>query len=83
MTVMEPGSTMGEMGLMDGGRRSATCIACSTLRCAMLTHTALMQLTAEHPEVAARLMSIVCIGISNRLRDVNEKIQAVCRGVQT
>jgi CRP/FNR family transcriptional regulator, cyclic AMP receptor protein len=75
MTVMEAGCTMGEMGLMDGGPRSATCTACNTLRCAVLTRTALRQLAAEHPEIAARLMSIICIGISNRLRDVSEKFK--------
>ncbi len=75
MTVMEAGSTMGEMGLMDGGRRSATCTACNTLRCAVLTRSALRQLATQHPEIAAKLMSLICIGISTRLRDVNEKFK--------
>ncbi len=75
MTVMEPGSTLGEMGLMDGGRRSASCMACSNLRCAMLTRRSLQRLAREHPDVAAKLMAIVCMGLSNRLRDVTEKFK--------
>jgi CRP/FNR family transcriptional regulator, cyclic AMP receptor protein len=75
MTVMEPGSTLGEMGLMDGSRRSANCTACSTLRCAMLTRRGLQQLTSRHPDVAAKLMAIICMGLSNRLRDVTEKFK--------
>jgi CRP/FNR family transcriptional regulator, cyclic AMP receptor protein len=75
MTVLEAGSTLGEMGLMDGGKRSITCTACSSLRCAVLTRESLRTLAARHPEVAVKLMSIVCMGLSNRLRDVTEKFK--------
>jgi len=73
LTVLEPGSTLGEMGVLDGRRRSTGCTACSTLRCALLTRDALQALAAQHPEVAAKLLAIVCMGMASRLREVTEK----------
>jgi CRP/FNR family transcriptional regulator, cyclic AMP receptor protein len=75
MTVLQPGSTLGEMGLMDGSKRSVTCTASSTVRAAILTRQSLRTLSSRHPEVAVRLMSLVCMGISVRLRDVTDKFK--------
>jgi CRP/FNR family transcriptional regulator, cyclic AMP receptor protein len=75
MTVLQPGSTLGEMGLMDGSKRSVTCTASSAVRTAILTRQSLRTLSAKHPEVAVKLMSLVCMGISVRLRDVTEKFK--------
>jgi CRP/FNR family transcriptional regulator, cyclic AMP receptor protein len=75
MTVLQPGSTLGEMGLMDGSKRSVTCTASSAVRAAILTRQSLRTLSSRHPEVAVKLMSLVCMGISVRLRDVTEKFK--------
>ena len=75
MTVLQPGSTLGEMGLMDGSRRSVTCTASSAVRAAILTRQALRTLSSRHPEIAVKLMSLVCMGISVRLRDVTDKFK--------
>ena len=75
MTVLQPGSTLGEMGLMDGHKRSVTCTASSAVRTAILTRQSLRPLSAKHPGVAVKLMSIVCMGIAVRLRDVTGKFK--------
>lgn len=75
MTVLEPGSTVGEMGLMDGASRSATCTASTPMRCALLTRLSLQALATRHPEVAVKLMFIVTIGVAVRLRDITEKFR--------
>jgi CRP/FNR family transcriptional regulator, cyclic AMP receptor protein len=75
MTVLQPGNTLGEMGLMDGSKRSVTCTASSTVRAAILTRQSLRTLSSKHPEVAVKLMSLICMGISVRLRDVTEKFK--------
>jgi CRP-like cAMP-binding protein len=67
MTVLQAGSTLGEMGLMDGSGRSASCTASSAVRTAILTRQALRALSVRHPEVTVRLMSVVCMGIAARL----------------
>src|SRR5688500_10862476 len=41
VSVLGPGSLIGEMGLLDGAPRSASCIAMSNVRCAILTREAL------------------------------------------
>jgi CRP/FNR family transcriptional regulator, cyclic AMP receptor protein len=73
MTVLQPGSTLGQMGLMDGHKRSATCTASSAVSAAILTRHSLRRLAARHPDVAVKLMSIICMGIAERLRDVTDK----------
>jgi CRP/FNR family transcriptional regulator, cyclic AMP receptor protein len=75
MTVLQPGSTLGEMGLMDGSKRSVTCTASSAVRTAILTRQSLRTLSSRHPEIAVKLMSLVCMGISVRLRDVTDKFK--------
>src|SRR5438105_1749977 len=44
VTVLGPGSLIGEMGLLDGAPRCASCTAMSDLRCAILTRDAMNQL---------------------------------------
>ena len=75
MTVLEPGSTVGEMGLLDGEARSATCTAASPMRCAMLTRPSLLSLSAKYPEVAVKVMLIISLSMAVRLRDVTEKFR--------
>lgn len=79
VTVLGPGATLGEMGLMDGAARSLTCTASAPTRCAALTRLMLQNMCADHPEMAAKLMSIICIGISVRLRDLTEKFKRYVR----
>jgi CRP/FNR family transcriptional regulator, cyclic AMP receptor protein len=75
MTVLEPGSTLGQMGLIDGSPRSATCTATSTVRCAMLTRQSLKVIAAKHPEIGVKLMAVICVGVTSRLRDLTSKFK--------
>ncbi len=73
MTVLEAGSTVGEVGLLDGKARSATCTAGSAMRCAMLTRFSLLSLSATHPDVGIKLVLIISLNMAARLRDVTDK----------
>jgi CRP-like cAMP-binding protein len=75
VTVLGPGSLIGEMGLLDGSPRSASCIAMSDLRCAMLTREGLNQLLDEDPRTAAKLMMAISYRIANRMRESQEKLK--------
>ena len=75
MTVLGPGSLIGEMGLLDGAPRSASCTALSTLRCAMLTRQGLNQLLKDDPLTAAKLLMAISIRIAERMRDNQEKLK--------
>ena len=67
VTVLGEGSLLGEMGLLDGEPRSASCTASTEVRCAILTREALEQLMIDNPQVAAKLMMAVSLRIAERL----------------
>jgi CRP/FNR family transcriptional regulator, cyclic AMP receptor protein len=75
VTVLGPGSLIGEMGLLDGEPRSASCTASTAVRAAMLTRTALEQLMQEDSSVAAKLLLAVSLRIAERQRDTADKLK--------
>ena len=83
VTVLGPGSLIGEMALVDGGARSASCTASSDVRCAVLTRSALETLTTEQPVIAAKLMTAVAQRLAERLRESSHKLQVYSKLVQT
>lgn len=83
VTVLGPGSLIGEMALVDGAARSASCTASSDVLCAVLTREALEALIAEQPATAAKLMTAVAQRLAERLRDSSHKLQIYSRLVQT
>jgi CRP-like cAMP-binding protein len=77
MTVIGPGSLIGEMGVIDGGPRSATCTAATDLVVAVLSREALLRLITENPGVAARLLLAMAKRLSERLRETNRKFKTL------
>lgn len=75
LVVLGPGSVLGELGLLDGEPRSASCTASADVQCAILTREALEQLLIEAPAVAAKLMMAVSLRIARRLRDNSDKLK--------
>ena len=82
VTVLGPGSLMGEMGLVDGQARMASCTASADTRCAVLTRTALQKLSEDHPQTASKLMSAIALRIAERLRETSEKLKMYTQLVQ-
>ena len=75
VTVLGPGSLMGEISLIDGLARLASCTATTPLRCAVLTRSALEALSNEHPRTATKLMFAVSLRVAERLRDTTDKLK--------
>lgn len=75
VSVLGPGSLIGEMGLVDGEPRSASCTAATDLRCAILTREAMTQLLEEDPHTAARLILAISHRIAERMREGAEKLK--------
>ena len=73
--VLGPGSLIGEMGLIDGAPRSASCIALTDLRCAILTRAGLNRLLDDDPRTAAKLMMAISLRIAERMRDNQGKLK--------
>lgn len=83
LSVLGPGSLIGEMALVDGEARSASCTASTDVTCAVLTREALETLLAEQPATAAKLMTAIAGRLAERLRESGQKLQVYARLVQT
>ncbi|MGA8514281.1 MAG: cyclic nucleotide-binding domain-containing protein [Burkholderiaceae bacterium] len=75
VNVLGPGSLIGEMGLVDGAARSATCTATTHVRCAILSRDALEKLMNDEPHIGGKLMMAVSLRIAQRLRDTADKLR--------
>ena len=82
VTVLGPGSLIGEMGLVDGQARLASCTASTDVRCAILSRDALEKLSEDNPHTAAKLMFAVSLRVAERLRETTEKLKMYSQLVQ-
>lgn len=74
IATLGPGKMVGEMGLIDGGRRSASVVARETTTFLVMTHDAFERLGEERPRLAlAMLKSMAKIG-SRRLRQTSGQL---------
>lgn len=62
------GRPFGEMALLDGERRSATCRAATDCSLLTLSKDALDSMMVESPAIAARVVRAVAVSLSRRLR---------------
>lgn len=74
VSVLGAGSLIGEMGLLDGGKRSATCVASSQVNAAVLARSQLTSLVENEPPVAARLLLAMSKRVVDHLRETNRKL---------
>jgi len=75
IAVLGAGSVLGEMALLDGAPRSATCTAVSPVLAAGLARRGLERLIDEHPRVAARLMVVLAQHMAERLRALDDQLR--------
>jgi CRP/FNR family transcriptional regulator, cyclic AMP receptor protein len=73
--VLGAGNLLGEMGILDGEPRSATCTATSQVRAAIFSRASLEQLITSHPAIGAKFMMSISLRIAERLRDTADKLK--------
>ena len=83
VNVLGPGSLIGEMSLVDGAARSASCTASTDVHCAVLTRSALETLITEQPATAAKLMTAVAQRLAERLRESSHKLRVFSKLIKT
>jgi CRP-like cAMP-binding protein len=74
ISVLGPGSLIGEMALVDGAARSASCIAVTNVQAAGMSHAGLERLAQEHPSVAFKFMIYMARNTVDRLRALSEQL---------
>ena len=75
IAVLGPGAVLGEMALLDGAPRSATCTAITDVQAAGLARRGLERLIDEHPKVAAKLMVVLAQHMAERLRALDDQLR--------
>ena len=83
ISVLGPGSLIGEMGLLDTGPRSASCTASTDIQCAVLTRDGLESMIAEQPAIGAKFLLAVSARIAERYRDTQRKLKLFARLAST
>ena len=69
-----PGKTLGEMSLIDGEPRFASCVALDTVEIAVLDREGLSRMITEEPRVGIKLMMELLMLLNQRLRSVSAQL---------
>jgi CRP-like cAMP-binding protein len=75
ISVLGPGSIVGEMSLLDGAPRSATCTALTGVLTAGLSRKGLELLIEQQPRTAAKLLMGLAQRLADRLRALGQQVQ--------
>lgn len=68
IATLRKGRAFGEMAVLDGERRSATCVAASACQVLSLGKDSLEKMLNEAPRIAARIIRALAVALSRRLR---------------
>ena len=74
MTSALPGVTLGEMSMIDGEPRFATCIATDMTTFAVLTRDAMANIILEKPSLGAKILIKLVTMLSQRLRQTSARL---------
>ena len=71
---VEPGRTLGEMSMIDGAPRFATCMAIEPALIAVLDREQLARIIVEQPMLGAKILMELVLMLSQRLRATSERL---------
>jgi CRP-like cAMP-binding protein len=74
LAVIKEGAVIGEMSMLDGEPRYASCRAISEVEAAVLTRSAVARMIETHPAVAAKLLVKLTQLLAQRLRNTSSKL---------
>jgi CRP/FNR family cyclic AMP-dependent transcriptional regulator len=74
MTTVGPGATLGEMSMIDGEPRFATCMALDATTFAVLTRDSMVQIILEEPGLGAKVLVKLVTLLSQRLRQTSSNL---------
>jgi CRP/FNR family transcriptional regulator, cyclic AMP receptor protein len=79
LAVIKEGAVIGEMSMLDGEPRYASCRALSQVEAAVLTRAAVARLIASHPTVGAKLLVKLTQLLAQRLRNTSNQLVKTLR----
>jgi CRP-like cAMP-binding protein len=74
MTTVGPGATLGEMSMIDGEPRFATCMALEPTTFAVLSRDSMVQIILEEPSLGAKVLVKLVTLLSQRLRQTSSNL---------
>jgi CRP-like cAMP-binding protein len=74
LAVIKSGASVGEMSMLDGEPRFATCAALEEVEAGVLTRLAIEKLIREHPAVGAKLLVKLTQTLAQRLRNTSNQL---------
>ena len=74
LAVDGPGKTLGEMSLIDGEPRFASCVTLAPTLFAVLDRDALTRLVAEEPKIGVKILMELLMLLNQRLRAVSGEL---------
>jgi CRP/FNR family cyclic AMP-dependent transcriptional regulator len=77
IAVVEPGKTLGEMSMIDGEPRFASCVASEPALVAVLDREALARIIVEQPMLGAKILMELVLMLSQRLRATSARLLGV------
>jgi CRP-like cAMP-binding protein len=81
MTTVTPGMTLGEMSMIDGEPRFATCIATEPTVLAVLHRDAMAKIILDHPSLGSKILVKLVSMLSGRLRQTSARLLQYLEGV--
>jgi CRP/FNR family cyclic AMP-dependent transcriptional regulator len=74
VAVVQPGFTLGEMSMLDGGPRFSSCVTLEPTRVAILGRDCLQRLMREQPRVASKILLALAHMLTHKLRSTSNKL---------
>lgn len=74
MTTVGPGATLGEMSMIDGEPRFATCVAVQRTEFAVLHRDDMAKIILDHPGLGAKILVKLVSMLSARLRQTSARL---------
>jgi CRP-like cAMP-binding protein len=82
MTSVGGGTTIGEMSMIDGEPRFATCVTAEPTSFAVLTRDEMTRMTREEPRLASKILAKLVAMLSARLRQTSSQLLRYMEGAQ-
>jgi CRP-like cAMP-binding protein len=81
MTTVGPGMTLGEMSMIDGEPRFATCVATEATTFAVLHRDDMAKIILDHPGLGSKILVKLVSMLSSRLRQTSARLLQYLEGV--